>query len=105
LFLRHAGVRQDSSGKKAGKYYPAILPSAEYTLETGLAFDLTGSLAFYTGDRSDDNILISIWPLSSHKEPDPHALQSNVWTKGNKYNIVTDWASKSSRKIPMVWAP
>ena len=41
LFLRHGGVRMDSSGKKAGKYYPAVLPSAEYTLETGLAFDLT----------------------------------------------------------------
>ena len=56
LFLKHPGIRKDTSGKKVGKLYPALLPSAEYTLETGLAFDLTGSLAFYTGDRSDDNI-------------------------------------------------
>ena len=92
LFLRHSGVRMDSSGKKAGKYYPAILPSAEYTLETGLAFDLTGSLAFYTGDRSDDNISnIYLASVFTQKNQILMPLQSNVWTKGNKYNIVTDW--------------
>jgi hypothetical protein len=88
----HAGVRTDTSGKKAGKLYPALLPSAEYTLETGLAFDLTGSLAFYTGDGKDDNISnIYLASVFTQKNQILMPLQGNVWTKGNKYNLITDW--------------
>ena len=78
--------------KTPGKLYPALLPSAEYTLETGIAFDLTGSLAFYTGNQADDNIsniyLASVFTI---KKQILMPLQANIWTKGNKYNIVTDW--------------
>ena len=92
LFLKHPGIRKDTSGKRVGKLYPALLPSAEYTLETGLAFDLTGSLAFYTGDRSDDNISnIYLASVFTQKNQILMPLQANIWTKGNKYNIVTDW--------------
>lgn len=92
LFLKHPGIRKDTTGKRVGKLYPALLPSAEYTLETGLAFDLTGSLAFYTGDRSDDNISnIYLASVFTQKNQILMPLQANIWTKGNKYNIVTDW--------------
>jgi hypothetical protein len=93
IFLKHPGFRKDTANKKTpGKFYPALLPSAEYTLLTGIAFDLTGSLAFYTGDRPDDNIsniyLASVFTI---KKQILMPLQGNIWTKGNKYNIVTDW--------------
>ena len=93
LFLKRPGFRKDNNGKKIpGKFYPALLPSAEYTLETGIAFDLTGSLAFYTGDQAEDNIsnvyLASVFTI---KKQILMPLQANIWTKGNKYNIVTDW--------------
>ncbi len=92
ILLRHPGIRTDTSGKKVGKIYPAILPSAEYTLETGLAFDLTASVAFYTGDRTDDNISnIYLAAVFTQKNQILMPLQGNIWTKGNKYNIVTDW--------------
>ena len=92
LFLKHPGIRTDTSGKKAGKFYPALLPSAEYTLETGLAFDLTGSLAFYTGEGTEDNISnIYLASVFTQKNQILMPLQGNIWTKGNKYNIVTDW--------------
>jgi hypothetical protein len=92
LLLKHPGVRKDTSGKKVGKLYPALLPSAEYTLETGLALDLTASLAFYTGERSDDNISnIYLASVFTQKNQILMPLQANIWTKGNKYNIVTDW--------------
>ena len=92
LFLKHPGLRKDSTGKTPGKFYPAVLPSAEYTLETGLAFDLTGSLAFYTGDKADDNISnIYLASVFTQKNQILMPLQGNIWTKGNKYNIVTDW--------------
>jgi hypothetical protein len=94
ILLKHPGTRtrMDTSGKKAGKLYPAILPSAEYTLETGLAFDITGSLAFYTGERTEDNISnIYLASVFTQKNQILMPLQGNIWTKGNKYNIVTDW--------------
>ncbi|MDR3714645.1 MAG: BamA/TamA family outer membrane protein [Puia sp.] len=90
--MKHPGIRKDTSGKKAGKLYPALLPSAEYTLETGLAFDLTASLAFYTGERTEDNISnIYLASVFTQKDQILMPLQGNIWTKGNKYNIVTDW--------------
>ena len=93
ILLKRPGIRKDTTGKKIpGKLYPALLPSAEYTLLTGLAVDLTGSLAFYTGDGRDQNIsniyLASVFTL---KQQILAPLQANIWTKGNKYNIVTDW--------------
>ncbi len=92
LLLKHPGIRTDTSGKKAGKLYPAVLSSAEYTLETGLAVDLTGSLAFYTGERAEDNISnIYLNSTFTQKNQILMPLQGDIWTKGNKYNIVTDW--------------
>ena len=93
IFLKHPGFRKDTANKKVpGKLYPALLPSAEYTLLTGIAFDLTGSLAFYTGDQPQDNIsniyLASVFTI---KKQILMPLQGDIWTKGNKYNIVTDW--------------
>jgi hypothetical protein len=93
IFLKHPSFRKQTTDKKIpGKLYPALLPSAEYTLETGLAFDLTSSLAFYTGDRADDNISnIYLASVFTQKNQILMPLQGNIWTKGNKYNIVTDW--------------
>lgn len=93
LFLKHPSLRKQDAGKKTpGKLYPALLPAAEYTLLTGLAVDLTGSLAFYTGDKPDDNISnIYLASVFTQKKQILVPLQGNIWTKGNKYNIVTDW--------------
>ncbi|HEV2352603.1 MAG TPA: hypothetical protein VGR89_00030, partial [Puia sp.] len=92
LMLKHPSIRRDRAGKRPGKLYPALLPSAEYTLETGLAFDLTGSLAFYTGSQAEDNISnIYLASVFTQKNQLLMPLEANIWTKGNKYNIVTDW--------------
>ncbi|HXB34225.1 MAG TPA: hypothetical protein VNV35_12415, partial [Puia sp.] len=92
IFLKHPGIRKDTARKIPGKRYYALLPSAEYTLLTSIAFDLTSSVAFYTGDQPDDNIsniyLASVFTI---KKQIILPLQADIWTKGNKYNFVTDW--------------
>jgi hypothetical protein len=92
IFLKHPGFRKDTARKIPGKRYYALLPSAEYTLLTSIAFDLTASVAFYTGDQPDDNIsniyLASVFTI---KKQIILPLQADIWTKGNKYNFVTDW--------------
>ena len=93
LFLKHPTLRTDTTGtKNPGKLYPALLPAAEYTLETGFALDLVFSLAFYTGAGKDQNISnIYLATTFTQKNQVILPLQANIWTKGNKYNIVTDW--------------
>lgn len=92
ILLKHPGIRKDTTGKRVGKLYGALLPSAEYTLETGLAFDLTGSLAFYTGERTEDNISnIYLASVFTQKNQILMPLEGNIWTPGNKFNIVTDY--------------
>jgi Omp85 superfamily domain len=93
LLLKHPTLRTDTTGNKnPGKLYPALLPAAEYTLETGFAVDLVGSLAFYTGSGKNQNIS-SIYLASTFTQKSQIILplQANIWTKGNKYNIATDW--------------
>ncbi len=92
LFLKHPGNRVDSAGKKAGKVYGSLLPSAEYTLQTAFAVNLTANAAFYTGERTEDNIsniYLNLTYTQKHQFQAP--LEANIWTKGNRYNIISDW--------------
>jgi len=92
IFLRHPSARVDTAVKKPGKVYASLLPSAEYTLQTGFAVDVVGNLAFYTSEQADANISnIYLNSVFTQKNQILIPLQGNIWTKGNKYNIVNDW--------------
>ena len=92
LVLRHPGIRADTSGKKRGRIYGSILPSAEYTLQTGFAANLTTNAAFYAGESPEDNLSNIYLNLTyTQKSQLLIPMQANIWTKGNKYNILTDW--------------
>ena len=92
IFLRHPSFRSDTAVKKPGRLYGALLPSAEYTLQTGLAADLVGSLAFYTSNEPKENISnIYLNSVFTQKNQLLMPLQGNVWTRGNKYNLINDW--------------
>ena len=92
IFLKHPGTRLDTAAKKAGKVYGSLLPSAEYTLQTAFAVNLTANAAFYTGERTQDNIsniYLNLTYTQKHQFQVP--LEVNIWTKGNQYNIISDW--------------
>ncbi len=81
------------------KFYYSVLPAAGYTLQTRLAAILAGNVAFY----SDHNIstphndsvakLSTITSSLAYTENNQVVLpvQSNIWTKDDKYNLVGDW--------------
>ena len=53
---------------------------------------LSSNFAFYTSEHSQANlssVLTSI-TYSQYKQI-IFPIQANIWTKGNKYNIQTDW--------------
>lgn len=92
LLLKHPGIRNDSMGKKPGKIYGSLLPSAEYTLQTAFALNLTANAAFFSGNRLQDNIsniYLNLTYTQNHQLMVP--LETNIWTKENRYNIISDW--------------
>ena len=92
FFGKQKEIRKDTSKIKTGKFYGSLLPSVEYTLQTGFAGALNGNLAFYTSNHELANIS-SIYAVAKYTQNKQFILpvQANIWTKGNKYNIQTDW--------------
>jgi outer membrane protein assembly factor BamA len=92
-FLKGAKTnRKDSTLQKTGKLHISALPVVGYTLQTGFAGVLSSNFAFYTSEHSQANIssiLTSITYSQYHQIIFP--IQADIWTKGNQYNIVTDW--------------
>jgi len=83
--------RIDSLPQKPGKLHISALPVIGYTLQTGFAGVLSSNFAFYTSENSQNisSILTSV--TYSQYEQVIFPIQADIWTKGNKYNIVTDW--------------
>src|SRR5579863_404256 len=87
------GSRQnDTALMKVGRAYVSVLPTAEYTLQTGFAVSVGGNVAFLTSASKNENISNVLTSLNySLKRQFFIPMQANVWTKNNRYNINTDW--------------
>jgi outer membrane protein assembly factor BamA len=85
-------VRMDSSQRKTGKLHFSALPVVGYTLQTGFAGVLSSNFAFYTSDRPNANLssVLTSFTYSQYRQV-IFPIQADLWTKDNKYNIVTDW--------------
>lgn len=76
------------------KLHISAIPAAGYSLQTGWAGVFSTNLAFYTkskptADEKLSTVLASITYSQYNQIIFP--LQANIWTKNNKYNIITDW--------------
>jgi hypothetical protein len=92
VFTKHKDVRKDTSKTRVGRVYTSVLPSVEYTLQTGFAGAINGNLAFYTSNHEQANIsnILAVAKYTTKKQfilP----IQANIWTKENKFNVLTDW--------------
>jgi len=92
LFTKHKEVRQDTSKTRVGRLYGSLLPSAEYTLQTGFAGAINGNVAFYTSNHEFENIS-NVLAVAKYTQKKQFILpiQANIWTKQNRFNILTDW--------------
>lgn len=91
-FLKRVQAKRiDSVPQKAGKLYVSALPVIGYTLQTGFAGVLSSNFAFYTSASPQNlsSVLTSV--TYSQYSQIIFPIQADIWTKGNKYNIVTDW--------------
>ena len=70
----------------------SVVPAAGYSLQTGLAAVLSGSVSFHTGAKPDQKLSTIITSLNiTEYRQFIVPLQSSIWTKDNSYNITTDW--------------
>lgn len=74
-----------------GKFHNAPFPAAGYTLQTGFAVVLSDNLAFYTGDSLSKVSDIATSVTYSQYNQIIAPIVADIWTKGNKYNIIADW--------------
>jgi hypothetical protein len=92
IFDKKAFPRVDTSGKKTGKVHVSVLPSVEYTLQTGFAGAINVNVAFYTSNHSEAN-LSSIIGVAKYTEKNQVLIPiaGNIWTNLNRFNIQSDW--------------
>lgn len=85
-------IREDTGKTRTGKLYASLLPSMEYTLQTGFAAEMNGNVAFYTSNHDLANIS-SVYAVAKYTQNKQliFPVQANIWSKGNKYNIQSDW--------------
>jgi hypothetical protein len=77
-----------------GGAHLSALPVAGYSLQTGLAAVLSANLGFYTTDHHHEtekiSSILSSFTYSQYNQI-IFPVQADIWTKGSRYNIITDW--------------
>src|SRR5579871_3654597 len=85
-------IKRDTLAKKSGRIYFSGSPSIGYSLSSGWAGIVVANGAFYaTEDKHAKLSNVYVDGLYTQNRQLVFHLQSNIWTKGNKFNIVNDW--------------
>ncbi len=74
------------------KAYISVFPAIGYTLQTRLAAVLAGNVAFYVQDTKNTNLSTATSSIAyTQNKQITIPLQSNIWSKNNKFNFQGDW--------------
>ena len=85
---KHKKVTQTT---KKNNYNMALVPALGYTIQTGVEIDLSGNIGFYTSDEETNlsSIVANIAYTAKNQILLP--VQTNIWTKKNKFILQGDW--------------
>ena len=81
---------RDDAAKEKQKHF-SFVPAIGYTLQTGFAGILSANLAYFNSNKPDiklSSISTSITYSQYNQTIIP--LTADIWTKGNKFNIISD---------------
>src|SRR5208282_6081325 len=85
-------IKLDTAKKEAGRIYFSGSPAFGYSLSTGWASLIVGNGAFYTNiDKAAKLSNVYFDAVYTQHNQTLVLLQSNIWTKKNRFNIVNDW--------------
>lgn len=85
-----AGRRTEAGEIRSQKLRISVVPAAGYTLQTDFAGLLAGNAAFYTDTSANASTILSSFTYTVRNQiilP----MQTSIWTRENKYDIVIDW--------------
>jgi Omp85 superfamily domain len=89
--LHHGvGRRMETGEIRSKKLRISLVPAAGYTLQTGLAALLAGNAAFYVDTSASASTILTSFTYTV-KNQILIPIQTSLWTKNNKYNIILDW--------------
>jgi hypothetical protein len=94
IFNKNSVLREDVPANSKGRIHFSVFPAVGYTLQTGFAGVLSANAAFYTGSHNHEteNISTVITSIAyTAKSQVIFPIASSIWTRFNKYNILTDW--------------
>lgn len=86
-------VKHDTfTHKTTGRYHVSLAPGIGYSLSTGFGAIIASNTAFYT-TNSESSKLSNIFADVVYTQNEQFIVhtQGNIWTKNNKFNVVTDW--------------
>lgn len=88
---KHKILHPNDTTENKNKKQFSFIPAAGYSLQTGFAGILSANLAYYN-DTAANQKLSSISTSVTYTEYDQILvpLTINIWTKNNKYNIISD---------------
>ncbi len=80
-----------ADGRKSHKLNFSIVPAAGYSLSSGFAVDVSGNVAFYTGDPHQDNLSeIDAETVYDTRSQKILIVRSTIWGDANRFKLVTD---------------
>jgi outer membrane protein assembly factor BamA len=86
--------REDVIVNKKGRAHFSAFPAVGYTLQTGFAGVISANVAFFTTNHNHETENISTIVTSiayTSKSQVIFPIASSIWTRNNKFNILTDW--------------
>jgi hypothetical protein len=86
--------REDILVNEKGRVHYSVFPAVGYTLQTGFAAVLSANAAFFTTvhNHETENISTVVTSIAyTSKNQIIFPIASSIWTKNNKYNILSDW--------------
>jgi len=94
IFNKNSVQREDVVVNNKGRVHVSVFPAVGYTLQTGFAGVISANAAFFTTTHNhvSENISTVIASIAvTSKEQLIFPVASSIWTRDNKYNILTDW--------------
>ncbi len=94
IINKNSSPREDVIVNNKGRVHYSAFPAAGYTLQTGFAGVISGNAAFFTNvhNHETENISAVISSIAyTGKNQIIFPIASDIWTKSNNYNILTDW--------------
>ncbi len=87
-----AATRQEKDAHIPGKLHLSPLVAPTYTIQTGFGALVGCEFAFYTDSTANGKISSILTSFNyTQYEQSIFPIESNIWSKNNKYNFQTDW--------------